>query len=76
MFRLVFSCYWNRTRTHFFACFRNCCDGLIGTPLIYELDDDLKVIPQPGAIAPLQGRYLGDLDAIRNRIEGVKNQTK
>jgi hypothetical protein len=49
---------------------------LIGTPLIYELDDDLKVIPQAGAIAPLQGRYLGDLDAIRARIEGVKNQTK
>lgn len=51
-------------------------DGLIGTPLIYELDDDLKPIPQPGAIAPLQGRYLGDQDAIRARIEGVKNQTK
>jgi 2,3-bisphosphoglycerate-dependent phosphoglycerate mutase len=47
-----------------------------GAPLIYELDDDLKPIPQPGAIAPLQGRYLGDQDAIRARIEGVKNQTK
>lgn len=47
-----------------------------GTPLIYELDDDLKPIPQPGAIAPLQGRYLGDQDSIRARIEGVKNQTK
>eukprot|EP00934_Nitzschia_sp_Nitz4_P004888 Nitzschia sp. Nitz4//scaffold95_size97785//67055//68034//NITZ4_004675-RA/size97785-processed-gene-0.20-mRNA-1//1//CDS//3329560496//4878//frame0 len=47
-----------------------------GTPLVYELDDDLKVIPQEGAIAPLQGRYLGDQDAIRARIEGVKNQTK
>lgn len=47
-----------------------------GTPLIYELDDDLKPIPQKGAIAPLQGRYLGDQDAIRARIEGVKNQTK
>ena len=47
-----------------------------GTPLIYELDDDLKPIPQAGAIAPLQGRYLGDQDAIRARIEGVKNQTK
>jgi 2,3-bisphosphoglycerate-dependent phosphoglycerate mutase len=46
-----------------------------GTPLIYELDDDLKPIPQAGAIAPLQGRYLGDQDAIRARIEGVKNQT-
>jgi hypothetical protein len=41
-----------------------------------ELDDNLKPIPQAGAIAPLQGRYLGDQDAIRARIEGVKNQTK
>ena len=47
-----------------------------GTPLVYELDDDLKPIPQSGAIEPLQGRYLGDQDAIRARIEGVKNQTK
>jgi 2,3-bisphosphoglycerate-dependent phosphoglycerate mutase len=47
-----------------------------GTPLVYELDDDLKPIPQKGAFAPLQGRYLGDQDAIRARIEGVKNQTK
>lgn len=47
-----------------------------GAPLIYVLDDNLKPIPQPNAIAPLQGRYLGDQDAIRARIEGVKNQTK
>jgi 2,3-bisphosphoglycerate-dependent phosphoglycerate mutase len=47
-----------------------------GTPLVYELDENLKVIPQPGALAPLQGRYLGDQNAIRARIEGVKNQTK
>lgn len=47
-----------------------------GTPLIYELDENLQPIPQPNAIAPLQGRYLGDQDAIRARIEGVKNQTK
>lgn len=47
-----------------------------GTPLIYELDDNFEPIPQAGAIAPLQGRYLGDQDAIRARIEGVKNQTK
>jgi len=47
-----------------------------GTPLVYELDDDLKPIPQEGALAPLTGRYLGDQDAIRARIEGVKNQTK
>lgn len=47
-----------------------------GTPLVYELDENMKPIPSPTAIAPLQGRYLGDQDAIRARIEGVKNQTK
>lgn len=47
-----------------------------GTPLVYELDDNLKPIPQEGAMSPLTGRYLGDQDAIRARIEGVKNQTK
>lgn len=47
-----------------------------GTPLIYELDEKLNVIPQEGAMAPLRGRYLGDQDAIKARIEGVKNQTK
>ena len=47
-----------------------------GTPLVYELDDNLKPIPQKDAIAPLQGRYLGDIEAIKARIEGVKNQTK
>ena len=45
-------------------------------PLIYELDNDLKPIPHADAIAPLTGRYLGDQDEIRARIEGVKNQTK
>jgi 2,3-bisphosphoglycerate-dependent phosphoglycerate mutase len=43
---------------------------------VYELDDDMKPIPQAGAIAPLQGRYLGDQEKILARIEGVKNQTK
>jgi len=47
-----------------------------GIPLVYELDDDLEPIPQADAIAPLQGRYLGDQDVVRSRIEGVKNQTK
>mmetsp|Transcript_43202 Transcript_43202/g.48330 ORF Transcript_43202/g.48330 Transcript_43202/m.48330 type:complete len:293 (+) Transcript_43202:219-1097(+) len=47
-----------------------------GTPLVYELDDDLKPIPQKGSFLPLTGRYLGDQEAIRARIEGVKNQTK
>lgn len=43
---------------------------------MYELDDDLKVIPQKDAIAPLQGRYLGDQENIKARISGVANQTK
>jgi len=43
---------------------------------VYELDDDMKPIPQDGAIAPLQGHYLGDQEKILARIEGVKNQTK
>lgn len=47
-----------------------------GTPLVYDLDDDLKPIPHASAMAPLQGRYLGDQEAIKARIEGVKNQTK
>ena len=47
-----------------------------GVPLIYELDDDLNPIPHPDAIAPLQGRYLGNQEEVRARIEGVANQTK
>jgi 2,3-bisphosphoglycerate-dependent phosphoglycerate mutase len=47
-----------------------------GTPLVYELDEDMNVIPSSDGLAPLRGRYLGDQDAIRARIEGVKNQTK
>jgi len=47
-----------------------------GVPLVYELDDDLAVIPSEDAIAPLRGRYLGDLADVRARIEGVANQTK
>ena len=47
-----------------------------GTPLVYELDDDLNVIPSPEGMAPLRGKYLGDQEAIKARIEGVKNQTK
>jgi len=43
---------------------------------VYEFDDAQEPIPQKDAIAPLQGRYLGDQDAIRARIEGVKAQTK
>jgi 2,3-bisphosphoglycerate-dependent phosphoglycerate mutase len=47
-----------------------------GVPLVYELDDDLRVIPNPNAIGPLQGLYLGDLADVRARIAGVANQTK
>lgn len=47
-----------------------------GIPLVYELDDSMQPIPHADAIAPLKGRYLGDQDAIRASILGVKNQTK
>mmetsp|Transcript_4104 Transcript_4104/g.6042 ORF Transcript_4104/g.6042 Transcript_4104/m.6042 type:complete len:277 (+) Transcript_4104:40-870(+) len=47
-----------------------------GVPLVYELDDEMNPIPHKDAIAPLQGYYLGDQEAIRKRILGVKNQTK
>jgi 2,3-bisphosphoglycerate-dependent phosphoglycerate mutase len=43
-----------------------------GVPLVYELDDNLRPIPHKDAIAPLQGRYLGNQDEIRARILGVK----
>merc|ERR1719469_821097 len=45
-----------------------------GVPLVYELDDDLKPIPQTDAIAPLQGRYLGDQNDIQSRIGAVMAQ--
>jgi len=45
-------------------------------PLVYHLDENLKPIPQKDAIGPLTGRYLGDQENIRQRIMGVKNQTK
>ena len=47
-----------------------------GVPLVYELDDDMKPIPQADSIAPLSGRYLGNQEDVRARIQGVKNQTK
>jgi len=47
-----------------------------GVPLVYELDDNLKPIPHPDAIGPLQGYYLGDLDDVRARIGAVASQTK
>jgi len=48
-----------------------------GTPLVYELDADLKPIANAEAMAPLKfGRYLGDAEKIKAAAEAVKNQTK
>merc|ERR1712045_839196 len=48
-----------------------------GTPLVYELDADLKPLPNDLAVEPLKaGKYLGDLEAIKAAAEKVKNQTK
>lgn len=47
-----------------------------GVPLVYSLDANLKPVAHPDAIAPLQGRYIGNQEDIRARILGVKNQTK
>jgi len=48
-----------------------------GTPLVYELDADLKPIPSEMAVEPLKaGRYLGDAEKIKAAAEAVKNQTK
>merc|ERR1719414_1355450 len=48
-----------------------------GTPLVYELDAELKPLPNEAAVEPLKmGKYLGDLEAIKAAAEKVKNQTK
>jgi len=47
-----------------------------GVPLVYDLDEDMKPIPQDDAIAPLTGKYLGDLEKVRERIGAVAAQTK
>lgn len=47
-----------------------------GVPLVYELDDDMNPIPQDDAIAPLTGKYLGDLEKVKQRIGAVAAQTK
>jgi 2,3-bisphosphoglycerate-dependent phosphoglycerate mutase len=44
-------------------------------PLVYDLDANLKPIKHPLSINPLSGYYLGDQEAVRARIEGVKAQT-
>ena len=43
--------------------------------LVYTLDDNMKPIKSPNSMGELSGEYLGDQDAIRARIEGVKAQT-
>lgn len=45
-----------------------------GVPLVYQLDDDMKPIPQEGAVAPLSGRYLGDPEKLAAEIAAVAAQ--
>ena len=45
-------------------------------PLVYYLDENLKPLKATEAMEPLSGEYLGDQNEIRERIQGVKNQTK
>jgi len=48
-----------------------------GTPLVYNLDADLKPLPCEGAVEPIKfGRYLGYAEKIKAAAEAVKNQTK
>jgi len=49
-----------------------------GIPLLYELDENMEVIPcaEDDRVGLLRGRYLGDKEVIKKRIDGVKNQTK
>lgn len=47
-----------------------------GVPLVYDLDENMKPIRHPDAIAPLQGRYLGNQEEVRARIGAVLAQTK
>eukprot|EP00957_Ditylum_brightwellii_P211024 15365675-Ditylum_brightwellii.AAC.1 len=47
-----------------------------GVLLIYELDGNLKPIPHPDAILPLQECYLRGQDSIKTRIGTVSSQTK
>jgi 2,3-bisphosphoglycerate-dependent phosphoglycerate mutase len=47
-----------------------------GVPLVYELDENMRPIPQKDAIYPLTGRYLGNQADIQKRIGAVMAQTK
>merc|ERR1712187_530556 len=54
-----------------------CLEIPTGTPLVYELDADLKPVPTDLAVEPLKcGKYLGDAEKIKAAAEAVKNQTK
>lgn len=48
-----------------------------GTPLVYNLDNNLKPIRSDLAVEPMSsGFYLGDIEKIKAAAEAVKNQTK
>ena len=47
-----------------------------GTPLVYDLDASLKVIPKAGAVAPLNGAYLGDAAEVAAKAAAVAAQTE
>jgi 2,3-bisphosphoglycerate-dependent phosphoglycerate mutase len=48
-----------------------------GTPLVYDLDANLKPIAHADAVEPMKfGHYLGDIESIKAAAEKVKNQTK
>ena len=45
-------------------------------PAAARLDENLKPIPSEGAVAPLSGRFLADLDELKKKQEEVANQSK
>ena len=56
------------------VCYLTLFRFVSGVPLVYELDENLKPIPHPDAIAPLSGRYLGDPEALAAEIAAVAAQ--
>jgi len=47
-----------------------------GLPLVYQLDEDLQVIPSDRAVAPLRGHFLVDPEELKRKQEEVANQSK
>eukprot|EP01084_Bolivina_argentea_P027586 51266_1 len=45
-----------------------------GIPLVYQFDKDLNIIPNPKAVKPLTGLFLGDPERIKKAQDKVKNQ--